>query len=38
MLLFGIVAYYVGFTASEREFLWERGKRFASNFRLAKAS
>ncbi|MGC1833244.1 MAG: polysaccharide biosynthesis C-terminal domain-containing protein, partial [Candidatus Acidiferrales bacterium] len=38
ILLFGILAYYVGFTSSDREFLWERGKRFASNFRLAKAS
>jgi O-antigen/teichoic acid export membrane protein len=38
ILLFGILAYYVGFTAPEREFLWERGKRFASNFRLARAS
>jgi O-antigen/teichoic acid export membrane protein len=37
-LLFGILAYYVGFTASEREFLWERGKQFVSNFRLARAS
>jgi O-antigen/teichoic acid export membrane protein len=38
ILLFGILAYYVGFTASEREILWERGKRLASNFRLARAS
>ena len=38
ILLFGILAYYVGFTSSDREFLWERGKRFASNFRLARAS
>ncbi len=37
VLLYGLIAYFVALSASERQFFWERGREFASSFRPARA-
>jgi O-antigen/teichoic acid export membrane protein len=37
-LLYGLMAYGVALSASERQFFWERGRQLASSFRPARAA